>query len=117
MSNRTALTRFQIRENDTDDTIQDTLQDEEGNAVDISGGTVKFFMEDGEGTVKVNSSASFTTDGTDGKVQYEWSSGDTDTPGWYKGTWEVTYGDSDIETFPTSDEKQYILVRVEPETA
>jgi hypothetical protein len=35
-------------------------------------------------------------------VQYDWSAADTATIGTYNAEFEVTYGDSSIETFPNN---------------
>lgn len=115
MSNQTARDRFTIRQNDTDPPIDDTLQDEDGSAEDLSSGvdSVDFHLQAADGTTKVDATGSIT-DGANGKVEYEWSSGDTDTEGWYKAEWQVNYSDGDTGTFPADG---WVTVRVEPELA
>jgi hypothetical protein len=51
---------------------------------------------------------------SEGRVQYEWSTGDTATAANYQGEFEVTYLNGTVETFPNSG---YIVVRVIPEIA
>jgi len=59
-------------------TITDTA------AVDVSGATTKtIFLLKPSGT-KLSKAAIFTTDGTDGKIQYTTVSGDLDEPVWWK---------------------------------
>lgn len=93
---------FHITQNDTAPAIEATLKDSDGNAVDISGGSVTFHMRaKGETTTKVNASAKIV-DSANGKVKYEWASGDTDTFGMFDAEWEVKYSDGSIETFPSN---------------
>lgn len=54
------------------------------------------------------------TDASNGKVKYEWQSGDTDTPGIFYAEWEVELGSGGKETFPNTD---HIVIRVHEEIA
>lgn len=112
MSNTTSRSRFSIHKDDTDPPIDDTLMDEDRNAKDLTGASVDFIMKDPTASSAKVSAAATVVNASAGEVEYEWSSGDTDTTGWYKAEWEVTYGDGDIETFPT-EPRDYVIVHVE----
>lgn len=74
-----------IHLNDVGTVINVTITDVSGTAIDISDATNKQIIlqpEDGSNKTK---SASFTTDGSDGKINYEISGGDIDEP----GNWRV----------------------------
>jgi hypothetical protein len=65
--------------------IELTIKDQDGTVVDVSGAaskTIRFEKPDGS---RVDKTASFTTDGTDGKIRYATQSGVLDT----SGAWEV----------------------------
>ena len=94
---------FYIKTNDTSPAIQATLQDNDGNAVDISGAAVRFHMvKRGTTTAKVDAAATIVSE-ANGQVKYNWDAADTDTEGFYLGEWEVTYSDTTVETFPNDD--------------
>lgn len=97
------MTDFWIKEDDTSPVLEATLTDENGNAVDLTGASVDFHMRRQlDDTLKVDGTASII-DAANGKVQYSWSSGDTDTTGKYDAEFEVTYSSGDIETFPNHE--------------
>lgn len=104
-------------ENDTGRPIKDTLKTD-GTADDVSGATVAFTMWDpSDGTVKIDentANVALATDGTDGRVNYEFASGDLDSPGTYAFEWEVTFSDGTIVTYrrENGDPKE-LLVRSE----
>lgn len=76
------------------------LKDANGNPVNISGMTVKFLMRNkSTGVVKVNAAGTIV-DGVNGKVEYPWVTGDTDTPAHYEGEFEVTDAVGKKMTFP-----------------
>lgn len=105
---------FHIKQGDTSPAIESQLEDESGNAVDISGfNEIEFHMKDpSASSAKVDSDTSSgvsATDASNGKVKYSWSSGDTDTSGRYHAEWQVEYSDGSIETFPNAD---YIEIRI-----
>lgn len=109
------MSDFYIKRNDTSPAIKYQLQDDAGDAVDISGANdVRFLMRQrGGDTVKVDDNLAGNVslvDASTGIVQYDWQDGDTDTAGQWWAEWEVEYSDGTIETFPND---QYILVRVE----
>ena len=91
--------------NDIGTIILATIEDE-GVAVDISSATVKkLYIEKPDGTL-LTKDAVFTTDGTDGKMQYVVISGDLSLVGIYKvqgrvempaGKWNSNIGDFQVE--------------------
>lgn len=94
------MTDFWIKQNDLRPNLSATLEDDSGNAIDLSSASsVDFHMQKFEtGNVTVDSSATIT-DAANGKVEYEWSSGDTDKVGTYQAEFEVDWG-NDKESFP-----------------
>lgn len=78
-----------------------------GAPIDLEGATVRFHMRDSAGTLVVDSAATVIqngdgSDGTKGRVKYEWVASDTATAGVFSLEWEVTFSDSTVRTFPTT---------------
>lgn len=66
-------------------TVVEVTVTEDGTAIDISGATTKTMrFRRGDGTI-LDVTASFSTDGTDGKIQYAMLSGNLNSA----GVWEV----------------------------
>ena len=78
--------------------------------VDLSTATgVKLIMRTGAGgEAKVNAAA-VITDPTNGRVEYTWVVGDTDTAGDFNAEWEVSWG-GDKQTFPSVG---YLVIIIE----
>lgn len=105
---------FWIRQGDTAPQLEVTCQDDNGNAVDLSGATaVQFHLADKQYAEKVSASGSIK-DAAAGKVVYAWSDGDTDEAGEFYGEFQVTHADGSIQTFPN---REYIRIRIERELA
>ena len=93
---------FKIKTNDTSPKLTVDLEDASGAAVTLGGATARFHMKKyGATSLKIDASADIT-DADNGRVEYSWASGDTDTAGTYYGEIEITYGDATVETFPNS---------------
>ena len=110
------MTDFYIKQDDTSPSLAATLKDSDGNAVDLTGATVRFHMTErpSEGkTAKVDAAANVDT-AASGEVSYDWQSGDTDTVGLYNAEWEVTYSSGKIETFPADG---YTVIEVTDDLA
>jgi len=100
---------FYIKQNDTSPIMQATLQDADGNAVDLTGSSVRFHMRPlGSTTITVDEAASIITP-LSGIVRYVWDAADTATIGSYQAEFEVTYADASVETFPNNG---YIRVEI-----
>jgi hypothetical protein len=100
---------FYIKRNDTSPSMLATLQDADGDAVNITAASVRFHLRPiGSQTVTVDEAATIVT-ALDGLVRYDWQAADTDTIGSYQAEFEVTYEDGTVETFPNDG---YIRVEI-----
>jgi hypothetical protein len=100
---------FYIKQNDTSPAMLATLQDADGNAVDITSATVRFHMRPiGSTQVTIDQAVVIVTP-LSGIVQYNWQASDTATVGSYQVEFEVTYADASVETFPNDG---YIRVEI-----
>lgn len=100
---------FYIKQNDTSPAMLATLQDADGNAVNVNAGSVRFHMRAIGSTTVIVDAAATIVDGVNGLVRYNWDATDTDTIGSYQAEFEVTYSDGTIETFPNNS---YIRVEI-----
>ena len=100
---------FYIKQNDTSPSLQATLTDASGTAINLTGASVRLHMKAvGAFTLKVDEAMTIS-DATGGVVVYDWQGGDTDTFGTYNIEFEVTYSDSSVETFPNSGSETVII--------
>jgi hypothetical protein len=92
---------IQMKQNDTRPATDPTLN-RGGTAINLTdAASVTFKLRYfGRKELKVNS-ACVITDAVNGKVEYRWQAGDTDTPGKYHAEYEVLWLDGSVETFPT----------------
>lgn len=93
-------TPFYLKTGDTSPALSVTLKDGDGAAVDLTGATVVFNMNDEDGAQVINRGASTLVDAASGKAKYAWSAADTAAAGYYTAEFEVTYSDATVETFP-----------------
>lgn len=100
---------FNLKQNDTSPSIQTTLLDGNGLAVDITGNLgVTFHMRNSEGTVIIDTAATVVT-ADFGIVRYDWDAADTATAGTFQAEFEVTYSDGKVETFPNASYIEVII--------
>jgi hypothetical protein len=92
--------------------IRQTLKNDVGTVLDLTGATVQFRMREPGQALKVNRAA-VVIDAPNGVVQYAWQTGDTDTAGLFSAEWAVTYG-SDVETVPADG---FCKILIEPSLA
>lgn len=71
----------ELQKNNVGSIFRKTIVDQDGNVVDISSATTKNFIFNKPGGSQLVKATSFTTDGTDGKIQYASASGDLDEIG------------------------------------
>jgi len=104
---------YKIKRGDTSPKIKFTLRNKNGS-VDIRGyQDVQFFMRDSDKEyVVVADNIAGNVDVTDaefGRVEYQWSSGDTDEIGNFEAEIQVEFADGNIETFPNDG---YVEIQV-----
>lgn len=94
---------LQLKQGDTSPALEMQCQDNSGDPKDISGGSVDFHFKEQGATETVISTGATITNGTEGRVKYQWQPDDTNiTPAIYEGEFEITYSDGYIETFPNT---------------
>lgn len=93
------MASFHLKTGDTAPPIEATLE-VDGVAVDLTGASVRFHMQDSSGDIKVDAAATVVS-AVDGTVKYVWAVADTDEAGRFLAEWEVTFSDGTIRTFPT----------------
>lgn len=106
-----------IKQGDLFPAIVTTVKDEAGVVVVLTGATVKFSMRKSRDplSIKLNLvTAALNTDGSDGKIKYQWAGSDTDTPGTYEAEFRVTPAAGNPFRVPTDG---YISVVVEAKVA
>ena len=107
---------FYIKAGDRWPTLDATLTDADGTAIDLSGATVKFVMGTVGGTAKINADATVVSAAA-GTVRYSWAAGDTTTPGTYHGEFVVTLATALEITFPSDGYITIEIVREVPKPA
>lgn len=100
---------FYIKQNDTSPSMLATLQDADGNAIDLTSANVRFHMRKISSSEVVVDNAAYVVTADEGLVRYDWQSDDTASIGSYLAEFEVTYADGTIETFPND---RYIRVEI-----
>ena len=86
---------FYIVQGDLEPPVKGVFKDSDGNAINLTGKTLKFYLRNAEltGTVTV-------TDGPNGKAQYDWVSVDTDTAGGFQGEFKIVHTGPRPQTAP-----------------
>lgn len=92
---------FYLKTTNDSPSIQRTLTDENDDAVDLSGATVRIHIADLEGVVEVDDTCGFATDGSDGVVVYNFAAAIA-TAGTYEVEFEVTYASGAVENYPNA---------------
>ena len=92
-----------LKQGDTAPSVTAVLEDASGTPVDINGGFVRFLLVDAFTRlplIEADANNDQVDGDTTGNVSYDWVEGDTDTPGSYRGEFEVSFADLTIESFP-----------------
>ena len=94
---------FNIKRNDTLPSVSGTLLDPDGNAVNLTGATVKFIYRlSTEPRSAAVSGSVVLVDENNGVVRFDWTDGDTDVPGIYFAEFETTFGTGEVQTTPNT---------------
>lgn len=101
---------FFLRRGDRTSPLRRTLVDFDGNPIDLTSKTVKFYLANAQTEVfVVNGSVITPVDAVNGVVQYEWEPGTTDVAGNYLGEFTTTDPDGLVQSFPNAG---YIEVQI-----
>jgi hypothetical protein len=100
---------FTIKQSDTSPSLQATLQDANGTAININGASIRFHMKAVGGAIVIDQPMTIVN-AAGGIVKYDWQSGDTDTAGTYYVEFEVTYLDLSVETFPNNTNETILII-------
>lgn len=100
---------YTLRQNDSGESITATLEDSNGDAVNLTGAAVMFQLAPIAGGALVVNGAATITDAAGGNVAYMWRDEDTEVPGWYLGSWRVTFSGGEVQTYPNGG---YTLVQI-----
>jgi hypothetical protein len=101
---------FTIKQGDTQPPLIRDLKNADGSAIDLTGATVVFTMKR-RSTVKINEQAcSILSPESDGSVQYDWQTADTDTAGVYQSEFECTLPGGEIITVPNDTHMEVHVV-------
>lgn len=103
-----------VKQGDTAPTVTATLKDAAGAAANILDAEVRFLLIDAftglQLLAEVASNDQEDADTGVGEVSYEWIEGDTDTPGVYRGEFEVTYTGGGGESFPNGGVIEVVIL-------
>lgn len=100
---------FTIKQYDTTPSLEVVLLDHLGMPVNLTGCTVTFSMRSRDDNALVIDGPAFIFEALNGKVVYEFISGDTSTSGAFYGEVRVKYPNLSLETFPNAD---YININI-----
>lgn len=85
-----------IKQGDLKPTLKGTCKDADGNVIDVSGASIGFYMWDRDGNSIIDNGPVNKIDGPNGKVEYKWQSGDTETIGVYHGEFVAQFSDGEM---------------------
>lgn len=102
------------KEGDTGPPLGDQLIDDKGNKVPINKHQdIELEVKDLSGNVVIADDESGNVesiDSSEGKVRYNFQSGDLDTTGTFIYEWVVTFDNGEEETFPNRTEGEVLIV-------
>lgn len=107
------MTQHTFKEGDLGDVLEAQLKDDDG-AIDLSNAVqqVDIVMQNREGTTVLDSQVTISN-ATEGRIKYEWQSGDPiETAGVYRTEFRIINGDGSEDTVPNDD---YVTIEVEEE--
>lgn len=106
------MAAFFLKQGDTAPSIRYTIQDENDVAIDLTGATVAFYMQEvSSGVEKIDGAAATIVDAVNGIVEYQWAAGDSAEANLYLAEFVVTFPGG---TQRTSPDPGYIHIVVNP---
>jgi len=110
------IEEFYIKKNDLQPNYYAQIKDSDGTVVVITDATIRCTMQNARtGALKIDrqDTGINISDGTNGKFEYQWQPGDTDTPGKYYIEFEVTPIVGGKFTVPASYEDRAVVIVLE----
>lgn len=103
---------FWIKVGDRRPYLKGTLEDENGNEINITlADSVYFSMKTRDGgSPKIDRVEAEVVDPTNGIVQYKWAAGDTDTPGTYFGEFIVDWNGAGTDDLTCPNDGYIVIV-------
>ncbi len=97
---------LEIKKNDLQPYYYAQVKDSDSAVVGISGATIRCTMKAAGGAIKIDRQTAGIniTDATNGKFEYQWQSGDTDTVGKYYIEFEITPSSGGKFTLPPNND-------------
>jgi hypothetical protein len=94
------LSSFFLKQGDTAPAIDYIVLDEDGVAINLTGSTVTFYMQDLSGNEKITAGACSLIDAPNGLVRYQWQNADTTESGMFVAEFLVTFAGGTKRTTP-----------------
>jgi hypothetical protein len=106
-----STTLFVVKEGDRLPSLEATLQDEDGMAVDLTtASSVSFSMRDMfTGTIIINLGSAVIVTAASGAVRYDWGTSDTTTIGTYEAEFKVTWNSGKVSRYPANG---YLTIQI-----
>lgn len=99
-----------VKRNDTFPPILSTVSDDADAPVDVSGATVTFRMVRDTGAVVIEAGEVTIISAANGQIGYQWASGDTAVPGWYRAEFRITFPSGRTMKAPNGDFLHILIV-------
>ncbi len=94
------MASFFLKQDDTAPVFQYTVLDEDKVAINLTGATVTFYMQDENGIDVITAGTVTITDAANGLVEYQWLAADSDVSGIFSAEFVITFGGGTIRTSP-----------------
>lgn len=95
------MPRYTLKQGDTLPILRETLLDEDGAPINLTGHTVAFHMRRILAPTATIDAAATVIGPTGGQVEYSWGSADMAVPGAFDCEWRILYADGRIQRSPS----------------
>ena len=103
------MASFFLKQDDTAPVFQYTVLDEDSVAINLTGATVTFYMQDENGIEVITAGSVTITDATNGVVEYQWLAADSDVAGIFFAEFVITFSGGTIRTSPDPGSIQVVI--------
>ncbi len=103
------MASFFLKQDDTAPVLQYTVLDEDKVAIDLTGSTVTFYMQDENGIEVISGAVVTITDASNGVVEYSWIAADSDVAGIFFAEFVIVFSGGTIRTSPDPGSLQIVI--------